>query len=273
MTEHYYDHSLVRLHYYKFGRGPKKMLCFHGYGMHGRQFSLLETFLGDHYTFYGFDLFFHKETRLKDQSLKQVKTGLSKKDLASLFLDFCTSEDIIDFSLIGYSMGSYYTTALTEEIPERIREFIVIAPSCLKPGVPLRFLSRNKIGNKLLEKLALSNNGMLRLLNMLKTLRVVDAKGHEILYREIATSELRFAFYANTTYLRNLITNKEAFIRSLNTYPIRPVFIFGKRDKMYPPGIGGNVIKKIKRAEVMVLDENHELVNKNLADNLTKLLI
>ena len=65
MTQHYFENDLVNLHYYKFGSGPKAMLCFHGYGMHGKQFKLLESSLGHAYTFYGFDLFFHKETMNK----------------------------------------------------------------------------------------------------------------------------------------------------------------------------------------------------------------
>ena len=61
------------------------MLCaFHGYGMHGKQFKLLEGSLGEHYTFYGFDLFFHKETQLKDQSLAAIQKGISKKALVDL---------------------------------------------------------------------------------------------------------------------------------------------------------------------------------------------
>ena len=64
MTDHYFEHPLGKLHHYKFGQGNKAMLCFHGYSMHGKQFNLLEEHLGESYTFYGFDLFFHKETVL-----------------------------------------------------------------------------------------------------------------------------------------------------------------------------------------------------------------
>jgi hypothetical protein len=81
MTEHYFEDQFVKLHYYKFGSGPQHMLCFHGFGMHGKQFKLLDTHLGHQYTFWGFDLFFHKETRLKDQSLATVKKGCKKQSL------------------------------------------------------------------------------------------------------------------------------------------------------------------------------------------------
>jgi hypothetical protein len=47
LTDHYFENDLVKLHYYRFGRGDKIMLCFHGFGMHGKQFKLLDGELGD----------------------------------------------------------------------------------------------------------------------------------------------------------------------------------------------------------------------------------
>ena len=94
------------------------MLCFHGFGMHGKQFRELEPELGNKYTFWGFDLFFHKATKLKDQSLETVKTGLTKRELANLILDFCKVQNIDRFSVIGYSMGTHYATTIAEELPE-----------------------------------------------------------------------------------------------------------------------------------------------------------
>src|ERR1700748_1489341 len=108
MTDHYFENELVNLHYYKYGSGPKVMLCFHGYGMHGKQFKLLEGSLGSTYTFYGFDLFFHKETKLKDQGLEKIKQGITKKALADLIREFCEALGINRFSVIGYSMGTHY---------------------------------------------------------------------------------------------------------------------------------------------------------------------
>lgn len=74
------------------------MLCFHGYGMHGKQFKVLEPMLGDKYTFYGFDLFFHQETKLQNQSLDEVKRGISKQELSEIihaFADMNLSGDFL----------------------------------------------------------------------------------------------------------------------------------------------------------------------------------
>ncbi len=260
------------MHYYQFGNGPKAMLCFHGYGMHGKQFRQLEEKFGFKYTFYGFDLFFHKETKLLDESVAHVKQGITKKELTQLFLDFCKSKSIDKFSVLAYSVGSFYACTLAEEVPEKINEFIVAAPASLKPGKIVTFLSSNNIGNKLLERLALSNKGLPSLLMLLKRVKVIDEKAHEILFREIATPELRFSFFACATYLRFLKLDVQKFTEQLNRHQVKSIFIFGKRDNSYPIKIGNNIISKITLAQQLEVDENHDMINKNFVQTLSSLL-
>jgi pimeloyl-ACP methyl ester carboxylesterase len=273
LTEHYFEHPLVYLHYYKFGSGSQPMLCFHGFGMHGKQFKGLEPRLGEKYTFYGFDLFFHKETKLKDNSLATAKRGLPKKDLAALVTDFCKHEQIDRFSIIGYSMGSHYATVIAEELPERVDEYIVAAPSCIKPGMLITFFSEHYTGNKIMEKLALSETALFKLLALLRKLSVIDDEGRNILIREVETAELRFNFYACFTYLRYFKTNPKRIFDALNNYPIRSIFIFGKRDKMFPPSIGNSFFAKFKKGQVIVLDKGHDMIDQNFADTLAGLLL
>lgn len=244
------------------------MLCFHGFGMHGKQFKLLADQLGHQYTFWGFDLFFHKGTQLKDESLATIKKGLKKKELAALIAAFCKHEGIEFFSVIGYSMGSHYATAIVEELPLMVNEYIIAAPSSINPGMMIRFFGKNKAGNKLLEKLMLSEKAMVNIINFCKLLRLIDGKGRDILHKEVVTYELRFALYACFTYLRFLETNEEKLIQLLTAHQIKSIFIFGRYDKMYLPAIGKEFFAKYKPAEVLVLDENHEMINQNFVNRL-----
>nr|MBC7613469.1 alpha/beta hydrolase [Pseudopedobacter sp.] len=273
MTHHHFDHPLASLSYYKFGKGEHVMLCFHGYGMHGKQFKILDDQLGEKYTFYCFDLFFHKETKLKDQSLATVKKGITKKELVTFISDFCKNEKIDRFSVLSYSMGTHYATAIAEEMPERIHEFIAIAPSILNPGKLVTFFSQYKSGNKILEKLVLSEKALIRMLKWCRKFRFVDDIGYNILMKEIGTQELRFSFYACFIYLRFLVTDENKLLKALKEHAIKSIFIFGKRDLMYPPKIGDSFLGKLNTAKVMVLEENHEIINKNFADALSKVLI
>lgn len=273
MTEHYFQNNLVKLHYYKFGTGAQSMLCFHGYGMHGKQFKILETTLGAKYTFYGFDLFFHKQTQLNDLSLQAVKKGISKQQLAGLFAEFCQYESISSFSVIGYSMGTHYATVIAEQLAVMVNQYIVVAPSCLNPGRLIPFFSKNKAGNKILEKLALSQRALTGMLKLFKRLRFINNQDYKILYSEIGTPQLRFNFYACFTYLRFLETNPQLLLQALNGQNIKSIFIFGKYDRSFGPGIGRAFIKKLNHAQVIVLNEGHELIKKSFAASLTQLLL
>jgi pimeloyl-ACP methyl ester carboxylesterase len=273
MTDHYFENDLVKLHYYKFGSGPQAMLCFHGYGMHGKQFKILASNLGLKYTFYGFDLFFHKETLLNDQSLTAVKKGISKAELAALIVDFCQSQNIQKISVIGYSMGTHFATVVVEELAPMIDEYIVLAPSSLYPGRLVPFFSKNKTGNKILEKMVLHEKALIRLLKLFKFVRIIDNEAYNILQSEFGTVQLRFNFYACITYLRFFETNQQRLFDALERQNIKSIFIFGKRDKSFPPGIGKNFIGRLTKPQVVVLNEGHDMVKKSLVIALTKLLL
>ena len=272
MTRHYFSNELVNLHYYKFGSGPKSMLCFHGYGMHGKQFTGLEATLGSLYTFYGFDLFFHKETKLKDQSLAVIKQGITKQALAALILAFCNKEKIHRFSVIGYSMGSHFATVTTEELAPMIDEYIVAAPSSLNPGKLIPFFSKNKAGNKILEKLAMNRKGLPGLLKLFRKLWIFDAETYNILFNEVGTEELRFNLYASFTYLRFLETNEPKLLKALKEYHIKSIFIFGKKDRSFPYNPDNAFLMKLNEAIIVLLDEGHDMINANFAASLTDLL-
>jgi hypothetical protein len=108
---------------------------------------------------------------------------------------------------------------------------------------------------------------------MFKRARFIDAEEHRILLNEIETYELRFNLYASLTYLRFLITDEAKLIDALNKHPIRCIFIFGQRDRSYPLSIGESFLPQIKKAEILNLNEGHELINKHFAKVLADLLI
>lgn len=273
MTDHYFENAFIKLHYYKFGNGPKHMLCFHGFGMHGKQFRVLEEKLGHQYTFWGFDLLFHKQTVLKDNSLATIKKGISKTELVNVFKAFCAHEHIETFSVIGYSMGSHYATVLVEEMPERIHEYIVAAPSSLEPGAVIRFFSDSWVGNKMIEKLLLSEKATLNLLRFFKSVRLIDDVSRDILFKEVNTPELRFAIYSCLTYLKPLKTDENKLINALNAHQIKSFFFFGEKDKNYLPAIGNKFFKKYTPTKMIILNENHEMINPNFASILASLLL
>lgn len=268
MTHHYFEHDLVKLSYYKFGHGPQPMLCFHGYGMHGRQFLPLEQAMGHRYTFYSFDLFFHEHTQLKESQLERVKKGITPNELCQLILAFLEKEQLNRFSVIGYSMGSHYAATIASQMAQRIDEWIVIAPMFLKPPLILEFLTRNKFGNQLFGWLLLKKSVAEGILKFARRIRLFDQTIHDVLHKEIATPELRFMMFASLTYIKNLRINQAELAKILNSGGGKNYFIFGTRDKLFPATIARTIMNSLSKTEYISLDENHDMVNHNLAETL-----
>ncbi len=271
MTSHFFNHQIVNLHYYRFGEGSKVMLCFHGYGMHGRQFKWLREKFGSEYTFYGFDLFFHEQTELKDNAIPNIKKGLRKDEFCEIMRAFCLEQSIQHFSVMAYSLGTNYAMVMAESKLFNIEEIFLMAPAFLKIPPVFKVLARNKLANLFFRKVLLSENGVKVMLNFSRGIGVIDSKNHEILKKEMATPSLRFAFYATVTYLRFLVPVRQNLIASLNEQAIKCFFIFGERDHMFPHHIGDEMIAALKFAQKIVLDEDHDLVNANLANHLYRL--
>ncbi len=271
MTSHFFDHPLAHLHYYRFGRGEKVMLCFHGYGMHGRQFRMLESQLGDQYCFYGFDLFFHEQTVLKDMSPAHLKKGLSKDAFCALIQNFCEAEGIRNFSVIAYSLGTNYAMVLAESGRFSIERMALLAPAFL--GIPPVFhlLGHQPILNSLFRQLCRSKYALHWLLAIAKNLKMTDEDNQQILKKEMATRELRMAFYYSVTYLRFLRPDLETLKKELNTREIPVFFFFGKKDPLFPPSIGGDFLLSLVRVRTQLLEEGHDMVNEKLAGYLKEI--
>jgi len=272
MTHHFFEHDLVKLSYYKFGHGSKPMLCFHGYGMHGRQFLPLEQPMGKSYTFYSFDLFFHEQTELKESQVERIKKGITHNQLGQLILAFLEKEALNRFSVIGYSMGSHYAASIASQMAQRIDEWIVIAPMFLKPPLILEFFTRNSFGNQLFSWLLLKKSVAESILEFARRISVFDQNIHDVLHKEIATPELRFMMFASLTYIKNLRVNQKEIVKTLNSAGVKNYFIFGTKDKLFPASIAKEIISSLRKTEYILLDENHDMVNCNLAEALNSKL-
>ena len=272
MTSHYYPYSQGVLHYYEMGQGDRFLLCFHGFGMHGKQFRDLEETVGKNFILISFDLFFHQETRLFDQSLKAIKRGLKKREFSKIILDFCQFRKISRFSVLGYSIGTHYATVLTEEIPHLIDYYILAAPASINPSFLVRFLSTTQLGNYLLKSIILNKNALPYLLKSLKTLGAIDQKAFSVLSEEVKTTRLRLYLYANFIYLRFFDTDEDRLINSIQKNNIQSYFYFGEFDRNYPLKIGNRFFKKMKPTQIIILPLGHDMIHYDFGLSLSHTL-
>lgn len=262
----FYSNDHVKLHYYEYGNGPDILLAFHGFGMRGTQFRVLESAFSSKYKIYSFDLFFHGETELRDSSLSTVRKGLNPQEYGKFIRDFIRSlnADSKKVSLLSYSMGSLMALSILESLPESIDSVFFIAPDGFTPNKLLQIGSRNLLINRFLYKMVYSPKTINLLLNFILKLKYIDSSLHKILHNEFKTIETRLACYNSITYHAKLSFEQNKIAELLNNNEINSFFYFGESDVLFPATIGKKFSKKLNKTSIEVLKGGHELVNEKL---------
>ena len=269
----YFENDFARLHYYEYGSGEDILIAFHGFGMRGSQFNKLEKSLGQQFKIYSFDLFFHGETRLKDDSVDTIRKGLNTHEIADTILEFLAyiGKQESEFSLLSYSIGAKFALAILQEFPTKIKKAYFIAADGLENNLVLKICSSKHINNWLL-KLVYNPKTLNYFLNTLYKTRYIDHTLHRILTFEFSTQEYRMISYKTITYYSRLKFDRQHLANLINQNHIETHFFFGKKDKLFPAGIATRFGKLLTQPNVHIFDEGHELINDKLSTYLKNLI-
>lgn len=255
-----------RLSYHEYGSGEALLLAFHGFGMKGTQFKVLEEALGKKYKIISFDLFFHGNTVLSNSDVSQVRKGLQPAVFAQQITQFLASlyPDTAQVSLLSYSIGTRMALALIEQMPKRIACAYLIAPDGIEPNKLLKLGGANFLVNRLFYRLVYSPKTVYFLLNLLLKLNYVDAAIFSILQGEFGTVDTRLTCYNTITYYGKLSFNRQKIADLINENRITLHLYFGKKDKLFPSQIGERFAKLLHLPNVHLFDDGHELVNQKM---------
>ncbi|TKB98988.1 hypothetical protein [Pedobacter cryophilus] len=124
--------------------------------------------------------------------------------------------------------------------------------------------SKNKIVNHLFWRLVYSPKTVKFLLNNLYRYKYIDKSLHAILEKEFVSTDTRLTCYNTITYFAALSLNPQNLAQNINHNQIKTHFYFGKKDGLFPPGIGERFISKLGNANLYIIDDGHDLVNLNL---------
>ena len=259
------------LHYYEYGSGEEVLLAFHGFGMRGTQFKVLENAFGNKYKIISFDLFFHGETQILDISVKNVRKGLQPANFANQIEAFLTANypEIVKVSLLSYSIGTRMALCLIEQIPKRIANVYLIAPDGIESNKLLKLGGRNLIINRIFYQLVYSPKTVTFFLSSMLKLNYIDAAIYRILKAEFGTVTTRLASYNTITYYAQLAFNKQKIAAAINANKINCHLYFGTKDKLFPSKIGEKFAEMLNSPNLHIFNEGHELVNARMNEYLS----
>ena len=255
-----------RLYYQTYGRGAEALLAFHGYGQDHAVFQVMDQALGNRYTLYCFDLFFHGRS-----------SGSSRKELVSLsewcelIQHFLKTHAITRFSLMGYSMGGRFALALTGCLAARIDRLILMAPDGIKSSHWYQFASTSALGNYWLRATVTNPKPLFTAIRLARQLGLVEKGVLKFAQGHMDTRRKRHAVYSRWTALRNVKPDLRTVIRQCNEQHIRVEIYLGQYDQIVKAKPVTALRKKLKNSSLCYLSCGHSSLIHEVSQHLQKI--
>ncbi|MEP7262852.1 MAG: alpha/beta hydrolase [Bacteroidota bacterium] len=266
---HFLTYNDFFLPYRISGNGPEMLLAFHGFGVDGSDFFGLTEFLGEQYTLYIFDLFYHGE---KSISLEKELPPADPSIMAHLIEKLLWQNRRVKFSIVGYSMGGRISLCLLQKLPHRISEIFLIAPDGLKRALHEDFVTETLIGDYIYRRIIKNPNTLFALVKFLGSMKLLSQKMMQFILANLSDQQKRIRIYRTWKVFRNQKPDLKVVAHYLNTRKIRLELIFGKYDQIIKPVLAERLIRKLKhKPELHLLDSGHLLLSK--AEQISKIIL
>jgi pimeloyl-ACP methyl ester carboxylesterase len=268
-----------RISYLIFGKGPKKMVCFHGYGEEAGSFAFLDKLTVNQYTFYAIDLPYHGQT-VWNEGLLFTPADLLAIVQQILLENKPTGAESVSpsLSLMGFSLGGRAALSLFQCIPQQVEKLVLLAPDGLKLNRWYWLATQTWPGNKFFSFTMKHPRWFFDLLKMLNKLKLVNASIFKFVNFYIGDKEVRQQLYTRWTALRQLKPAIKKIKKSIVEHQTPVRLLYGKHDRIILSSVGEKFRKGIEpyctltiiHSGHQVLHEKHgaeimqAIVNKNL---------
>lgn len=257
------DSDNGQLVYRQFGHGPKVLLTFHGFGQDKEIFNSWEQYLGDQYTIYAFDLFYHGQS---DREYGK----LTKADWAEYLSKFFEIEKINDFSVLGYSLGGRFAIASALSFPEKTKELFLVAPDGIFLTIWFHLVTTPSI-RWIFKYIMLNPNKLENLLLFNERTKLVNKYITDFVKKEMGSSENRKKVYISWNHFKSLGYGKSRLIKEFKKHDFKRRIILGEKDHIIKPEGIIPIIDKMGGFDIDILPfKHHQLINKEVAKLIIK---
>ncbi len=236
------------------------MLAFHGYGQSSAYYEPMEQALGNDYTIYAFDLFFHGNSDLHKNYLP-----LTKEYLAGMILHFLEKEGIENFALMGFSMGGKFALSLVEQMPERVQELYLIAPDGIKTSFWYNIATYPGWMQQLFKRTVLKPNLFFKLLDALHKYNMVHKSLIRFARYQMDSTEKRLRVYRSWIGFRELSFDIRKIVKLLNKYNVPVTMFLGEYDQIIESKRVGVFVKSLDQGELIILKTGHSHLLQDVA--------
>ena len=249
------------------GEGADVILCLHGFGRMAEDFAIFESLLRPNQRIVSVNLLAHGNSVFP--SARISRNPLTKEEWSALIAALLQSLKIERFHLAGYSMGGRMAMVLAEQMPEKIKSLILLAPDGLKVNWVYRFVSETKLGRILYRSIIDNPTWILRTVDFLRFVRVLHPKIQRFVHVQLETKSKRQLVYDAWLIHRHLFPRLPIVARNIETQSIPFELIFGIYDKVIPARDGRRLLRHFRKApQPTLIKLGHRLLHPLIAEHL-----
>ncbi len=256
-----------KLHYLRFGSGKRLLLAFHGYGNTASIFQPFRQYVETDFTVISIDLPHHGKSKWEEG------LQLHKHDLEEL-INYCINTfGVNKLSLLGYSMGGRVCLTITDLVPEKVEQVLLIASDGLVFNPFYFFVTKTYIGKRIFRKFLTNTSRYAGIVNWMRKKQWIDQSRYKFAMYYLG-SEADRQFLLKVWPGMSLITPNRRHLRSvINTYRI-PVYIFmGAYDRIIPVPHAQRFKKDLETVQLFILEKGHRVLDADTLPQMASCLI
>jgi pimeloyl-ACP methyl ester carboxylesterase len=234
-------------------------LAFHGAGQTGTScFQPFAGYLGEYYTVYAFDLFFHGRSKGLNGGVEFSDDAVLTKVLWENFIqDFLTTQHITRFDVAGFSLGGRYALATAEAFPEKIDRLILIAPDGVVEHPLYTLATRFAPARLMFRQLVRNPQPLFMVADLARRLRIIPKNLMYFVRYMLDTPEERQRLYRTWMGLRYLSFSIKSLYKNLLANEVDVWLFAGKYDTVFPPGRLGVLSDRMPPERFVILGCSH----------------
>lgn len=257
-----------RLHFLKFGKGPRLVLAFHGYSNSAGLFLPFERALETDCTVVSIDLPHHGRSTDWPES-----RALKPEDLIHLVKFFCDEHGVEKCRLLGFSLGGRVSLKIIEAVPQRIAGAVLAAPDGLRFSPFHYFVTRTAAGRGVFSDVLTRPQRYFRVLDALKRRGVLSDARHQFAKYYLESSHSRGLLRKAWPSLRFLIPRPARVKAAIAAHNI-PVHIFaGRYDRVIPLSGATSFARGMPQVKLRVLEKGHRVIESDTLGSMAATLL
>lgn len=256
----YILHQNSKLHYRVIGHGSRALLAFHGYGQSSAYYEPMAQALGEDYTIYAIDLFFHGRSHLH-----KLHMPLQKGLLQEMVERLLQKHQVQHFALMGFSMGGKFALTLVECMPERIQELFLIAPDGIRTSFWYNIATYPGWLQQLFKRTVVKPELFFGLLRTLDKYKLVHRSVLRFAQYQMDSTAKRLRVYRSWVGFRELNFDIRHIVRQLNKHQVEVTMFLGEYDQIIAPRRVAVFVEALDKGDVVVLKAGHSFLLQHVA--------